>query len=164
MFRSKPIYEDVVIPPLRTPILGKENVGSNMFVRKICTTIKGERLTRGAFYVFSAIGTPVLLLQLYNTVILPRSGHSSQASYINSSRYGTIFQHAPSAARIKQRTCRAKQRLRRGFGLVKTAVIYGELASSRLGIDIDEAFAEANIPPAVIVLCLDGSSNNRINP
>jgi len=78
MFRCKLIFEDVVIPPLRTPILGKENVGSNMFVLKICTTIKGERLTRGAFYVFSAIGTPVLLLQLYNTVILPRSGHSSR--------------------------------------------------------------------------------------
>jgi len=32
--------------------------------------VKRERLTSIVFYVFAAVGTPVLLLQLYNTVFL----------------------------------------------------------------------------------------------
>jgi len=32
--------------------------------------VKRDRLTSIVFYIFAAIGTPVLLLQLYNTVFL----------------------------------------------------------------------------------------------
>jgi predicted membrane channel-forming protein YqfA (hemolysin III family) len=32
--------------------------------------VKRERLTSIVFYIFAAVGTPVLLLQLYNTVFL----------------------------------------------------------------------------------------------
>ena len=46
---------------------------------------------------------------------------------------------------------------------MKATVIHRELSVTRLGINIDEAFAEADIAPAVIVLCLDGSSYDRIN-
>ena len=40
------------------------------FRRLDLRAVKGERLTRVVFYVFIAIGTPVLLLQLCNTVLL----------------------------------------------------------------------------------------------
>ena len=41
-----------------------------MFVPKICTTVRRERLTRLVFDIFAGVVTPVLLLQLYNTVFL----------------------------------------------------------------------------------------------
>src|SRR5215813_11896095 len=41
-----------------------------IFRRLDLREVKGERFTRVVFYVFAAIGTPVLLLQLCNTVLL----------------------------------------------------------------------------------------------
>jgi predicted membrane channel-forming protein YqfA (hemolysin III family) len=39
------------------------------FRRLDAREVKRERLTSTVFYVFAGIGTPVLLLQLYNTVL-----------------------------------------------------------------------------------------------
>ena len=55
------------------------------------------------------------------------------------------------------------ENLLHSFGLVKAAVIHRELALSRLSVDFDEPFAEPDVAPAVILLCLDRSSYNRIN-
>lgn len=54
-------------------------------------------------------------------------------------------------------------KLLRSFGIVKTAVIYRKPAAAMLAIDFDKAFAEANIAPGVILLCLHGRCNDRID-
>jgi hypothetical protein len=41
-----------------------------VFGRLNLQVVKRERLTSIVFYMFAAIGTPLLLLQLYNTVFL----------------------------------------------------------------------------------------------
>jgi hypothetical protein len=41
-----------------------------VFRRLNLQVVKRERLTSIVFYMFAAIGTPLLLLQLYNTVFL----------------------------------------------------------------------------------------------
>ena len=53
--------------------------------------------------------------------------------------------------------------LLRGFGVVQAAVVYGKPAAAVLGIDFDETFAETDIAPAVILLCLHGGRNNWID-
>ena len=55
------------------------------------------------------------------------------------------------------------ENLLHSFGLVKATVIHRELALSSLSVDFDEPFAEPDVAPAVILLCLDGSSYHRID-
>jgi hypothetical protein len=45
-------------------------ISRKIFRRLDLHDVKGERLTRVVFYVFAAIGTPVLFLQLCNMVLL----------------------------------------------------------------------------------------------
>src|SRR5207249_2134209 len=49
------------------------------------------------------------------------------------------------------------------LGLVKAAVIDRELAVAVVGINLDETFAEPNVAPRVILLCLDGSWNDWVD-
>src|SRR5206468_5410609 len=49
------------------------------------------------------------------------------------------------------------------LGFVKTAVIDCELAVTRLAVDFDETMTEQNFAPGVILLCLHGRGNHRID-
>src|SRR5439155_24380541 len=49
------------------------------------------------------------------------------------------------------------------LGLVKSAVIDSESAAALLGINFDESMAESDVAPNVVLLCLNGSSDNRVD-
>ncbi len=46
---------------------------------------------------------------------------------------------------------------------MNTAIIDRKPAASMIGVNFDEAFAESNIAPGVILLRLNGRSDNRID-
>ena len=46
---------------------------------------------------------------------------------------------------------------------MQTAVVHGQATLAQLGIDFDEAFAEAYVAPGVILLCLHGGRNDWID-
>jgi len=48
----------------------RNDLCGKVFRRLNLQEVKRDRLTSIVFYIFAAIGTPVLLLQLYNTVFL----------------------------------------------------------------------------------------------
>ena len=43
------------------------------------------------------------------------------------------------------------------------AVIDGQFAVAVLAVDLDEAVAESEIAPGIVLLCLDGGGDNRID-
>src|SRR2546428_11484996 len=49
------------------------------------------------------------------------------------------------------------------LGLVKPAVIDSESAAAVLGINFDESMAESDVAPNVVLLCLNRSSDNRVD-
>src|SRR5215468_7048526 len=49
------------------------------------------------------------------------------------------------------------------LSIVKAAVVHREPATSMLGIDLGETFAETDIAPAVILLSLNRGGNDRID-
>src|SRR5206468_5651503 len=62
------------------------------------------------------------------------------------------------------RSRRSDRSLRHWLSVVKATVIDGEPTAAMLGINFDEAFAETDIAPAIILLGLDGGRYDWIYP
>ena len=74
-----------------------------------------------------------------------------------------VCAYDPSAARIKLEASGPLRHLVRRFGVVKPAVIHGEPTATMLGINFDEAVAEFDIAPGVILLRLNRRRKDRID-
>src|SRR6266480_319694 len=73
----------------------------------------------------------------------------------------SVCAYDPSAARIKLEASGPLRHLVRRFGVVKPAVIHGEPTATMLGINFDEAVAEFDIAPGVILLRLNRRRKDR---
>jgi multidrug transporter EmrE-like cation transporter len=115
------------------------------------------RATDVVFYLFGMVGAAVTLLQLYNAIIL---------GVFWPFFAGIVFQLTAAIARVPERQgreCPSGMSLPHCFGVMKTTVVDTKPPRFQFGVDFNEAFAETDVAPGVILLRLNWSGNHRID-